>query len=98
MCLCVSGRTTTLQLFHLGMPRHLVDTASNGLPRRYNESPHDVFMLIKGFVSDRDLSQPPLLVWPGEKAQESFESLCKIARNEVNSDLSLFPAAVVTNM
>ena len=89
VCACVSCRTTSLQLFHLGMPQQLVNSASNSLPRRYNESPHDVFMLIKGFVSDRDLSQPPLLVWPGASAQESFEALCKIARNEVNSDLVL---------
>ena len=84
---CVTWWTTSLQLFYLGMPQHLVNTATNSLPRRYNESPHDVFMLIKGFVSDRDLSQPPLLVWPGDKVQESFEVLCKIARNEVNSAL-----------
>lgn len=68
-----------------GLPQHLLRDASNSLPRRYNESPFDVILLIKRFVSDRELSQPPLIVWPGDTAQESYECLCKIARNEVNS-------------
>jgi hypothetical protein len=67
-----------------------VDSASNALPRRYDDSPADVFLLIKGFVSDRELCQDPILVWPGCRAVESFETLCALARNEVNSFLSLF--------
>ena len=58
----------------------------NKLPRRFGESPSDVFLLIKGFVSDRELSQPPLIVWPGSKYQESLDSLYRIGQNQVNCD------------
>ena len=67
-----------------GLPQHLLRDASNSLPRRYSESSSDVILLIKRFVSDRELSQPPLIVWPGDTAQEGFDCLSKIARNEVN--------------
>ena len=69
-----------------GLPMHLVASASNHLPRRFGESPSDVFLLIKGFVSDRELSQPPLIVWPGCKYQESLDSLYRIGQNQVNCD------------
>lgn len=69
-----------------GLPMHLVNSASNKLPRRFGESPSDVFLLIKGFVSDRELSQPPLIVWPGSKYQESLDSLYRIGQNQVNCD------------
>ena len=72
---------------HWGMPQQLVDKASNDLPRRYNESTADVFLLIKGFVSDHELCQEPLLVWPGEKASETFDKLCDISMNNVNCNL-----------
>ena len=65
-----------------------MDSASNALPRRYADSPADVFLLIKGFVSDRELCQEPLLVWPGCRAGDSFQTLTALARNEVNSFLS----------
>ena len=71
-----------------GLPQHLVDSATKALPRRYDASPADAFLLIKGFVSDRELCQDPLLVWPGCHAMDSFQSLCTLARNEVNSFLS----------
>jgi len=51
------------------------------------ESPGDIFLLIKGYVSDHDLCQEPLIVWPGSCSQETFDALCKVARNEVNSYL-----------
>ena len=69
------------------MPQHLLDRATSGLPRRYQESVNDVFLLIKGFVSDHELCQDPLLVWPGEKSPETFQTLCKISMNDVNSNL-----------
>ena len=85
-----NGETLRQLTFIWGLPQHLVDSASNALPRRYDDSPADVFLLIKGFVSDRELCQDPILVWPGCRAVESFETLCALARNEVNSFLSLF--------
>ena len=85
-----NGETLRQLTFIWGLPQHLVDSASNALPRRYDDSAADVFLLIKGFVSDRELCQDPILVWPGCRAVESFETLCKLARNEVNSFLSLF--------
>ena len=71
------------------MPRPLIERATNHLPRRYNEDPNDVFLLIKGFVSDRDICQEPLIVWPGCKSQETWNGLCRLARNEVNRHLDL---------
>ena len=71
------------------MPRPLIERTTNHLPRRYNEDPNDVFLLIKGFVSDRDICQEPLIVWPGCKSQETWNGLCRLARNEVNRHLDL---------
>ena len=40
------------------------------LPRRYTPCSNDVFALIKHQLSDQELSQPALLVWPGEMMPE----------------------------
>lgn len=38
---------------------------SQRLPRRYSQSPEDVFALVRHHICDVDLSQPPLLMLPG---------------------------------
>ena len=65
------------------LPRNLQDDASNNMPRRFAESPNDVFLLIKAYVSDTELCQAPLLVWPGQEVAAAQEALRKIALNQV---------------
>ena len=37
------------------------------LPRRYAANPSDVFAMVKHDLCDSNLSQPALLVWPGDE-------------------------------
>ena len=72
-----------------GMPAHLLQEASNKLPPRFGgDSINDVFLMVKAFVSDCDMSQPSLVVWPGRTAPDCLDALHKIARNEVAGPLS----------
>ena len=65
----------------------LAAATSNRLPPRFGgESENDIFLLIKAFVSDADLCQEPLLVWPGSRAQSCADALQRIARNQVPGD------------
>ena len=41
------------------------------LPRRYQPNPADVFCLVKHNLCDATLSQPALLVWPGDELHQS---------------------------
>ena len=67
----------------LGMPEHLLADVANRIPPRFGaSSPNDVFLLIKAYVSDSELCQPPMAVWPGQCADQSMQTLQKIARNE----------------
>ena len=70
------------------MPANLIAQTSNKLPARYASSENDVFLLIKGFISENHLVQPPLVVWPGQRAQECSDALLKIARNDCSSILA----------
>lgn len=81
--------TTVTIVFSLAI--HVpVAEASNKLPPRLgDEHGSDVVLLLKTFVADRDLCQPPLIVYPGCKSSEARDALCKIARNEVPGTLSL---------
>ena len=63
----------------LGMPSSLLDIAVVRMPSWYEASPNDVFCLVKAFVSDNELSQPPLLVLPGSQKQNLYDSLCRLA-------------------
>ena len=65
------------------MPQDLQDEVTNKMPRRYAASPNDVFLLVKAYVSDTSLCQPPLLVWPGQQVAEAQEALRKLALNQV---------------
>ena len=65
------------------MPQNLQEEVSNRMPRRFAASPSDVFLLVKAFVSDTRLCQPPLLVWPGQEVSQAQESLRQIASNRV---------------
>ena len=51
---------------------------SQRLPRRYKPSPADVFCLLKQNLSDTDLMQPALLVWPGDEASKTAEFWQKV--------------------
>ncbi len=66
------------------MPPHLLQKVSNKLPPRFGgESEHDVFLMVKGFVSDSHLCQDILVVWPGSQANETMACLRRIASNQV---------------
>lgn len=41
------------------------------LPRRYEPGTSDVFCLLKQSLADSDLSQPALLVWPGDECEKA---------------------------
>ncbi len=58
---------------HSGMPSTLLQQAVERMPRRFRPSGNDTFCLVKGFVSDSALSQPPLLVLPGDSVQSHVE-------------------------
>ena len=65
------------------MPQHLVAQAANSVPSRFAESPNDVFLMVKGFVSDTELCQDVLVVWPGAGADTTMNCLSRIASNQV---------------
>lgn len=66
------------------MPRHLLAEVGNRIPPRFGgESPNDVFLMVKAFISDVTLSQSILVVWPGTMANESMDALRRIASNQV---------------
>ena len=56
-----------------GMPSNLLEQAVERMPQRFRPAGNDVFCLVKACVSDPDLSQPALLVLPGQSAQTSVE-------------------------
>lgn len=66
------------------MPQHLVEQASNKIPPRFGgTSPNDVFLMVKGYVSDTELCQSVLVVWPGVEANATMDALRCIASNQV---------------
>lgn len=66
------------------MPQHLLAQVANRVPPRFGgESSNDVFLLVKAFVSESELCQDPLVVWPGAKADTSAEHIRRIASNQV---------------
>ena len=65
------------------MPEHLLAEVANRISPRFGAgSPHDVFLMVKAFVSDSELCQPVIAVWPGQGADRCMNTLQKIARNE----------------
>ena len=77
---------TLSKTLRLGMPQHLLEEAGNRIPPRFGaSSPNDVFLMVKGFVSDSSLCQSVLAVWPGRCADQSMDALRKIARNDCPS-------------
>lgn len=66
------------------MPTNLLDQSVQRLPRRFQQRGSDVFALVKAFVSDSYLSQPGLLVLPGDTIAEHVEpQMSKLARGDV---------------
>ena len=67
-----------------GMPEHLVQQASNRIPPRFGgTSENDIFLMIKAFVSDTELCQDVLVVWPGTMVNDTMGALRRIASNQV---------------
>lgn len=64
------------------MPSSLLQQAEQRLPSWYQTTQQDVFVLVKAWVSDRDLCQAPLLVLPGCKAGDINDAICALARSE----------------
>ena len=71
------------------MPASLLQDAEERLPSWYRYDPSDVFVLVKAYVSDQDLSQPALLVLPGCKNQDIFAALHGLAERTATCDLAL---------
>ncbi|CAK9047521.1 unnamed protein product [Durusdinium trenchii] len=65
------------------MPPNLLQRTSNRLPARFRESSNDVFLLIKAYVSDNEVCQEPLVIWPGDKAQCCSDALARLATDQV---------------
>lgn len=66
------------------MPQHLVASCANRLPPRFGgDSPNDVFLMVKGYCSDRELCQDVIVVWPGRAVDLCVASLRRIASNQV---------------
>ena len=70
-----------------GMPASLLQDAEERLPSWYTKDNKDVFVLIKAFVSDQDLSQPPLLVLPGCKIEDMVTAMYSVAERSATCDL-----------
>ena len=62
------------------MPSALLDDCEERLPSWYQKGGGDVFVLVKAFLSDSELSQRPLLILPGCKNGDMMAALQRIAR------------------
>ena len=71
-----------------GMPASLLQGAEERLPSWYTPDGSDVFVLIKAYVSDQDLSQPPLLALPGCKMQDVSAALAQLAEQNAKCNLN----------
>jgi hypothetical protein len=70
------------------MPSNLLEQATQRLPRRFEQRSSDVFVLVKAFVSDTCLSQPPLLVLPGDTISDHVEpAMAKLALGDAPRSL-----------
>lgn len=66
------------------MPSNLLEQAEQRLPRRFGPHGSDVFALVKAFASDTHLSQPALLIMPGDSIYEHVEpAMSKLAVGDV---------------
>ena len=63
-----------------GMPSTLLEDAEERLPSWYNKTGDDVFVLVKAFLSDSELSQKPLLILPGCKGVEMMAAIRRLAK------------------
>ena len=78
------------------MPNSLLQRATPApRARRYGSDDSDVFCLIKEYVADSELSQDPLLCYPGAKKNDALEALKKIANAEVFCNL-FFPSVATS--
>ena len=71
-----------------GMPSTLLNEAHCRLPRRFQPRGNDVFCLVKAFVSDSGLSQPALLVLPGDTIETVSTAVLNIAEGHCSRNLS----------
>ena len=62
------------------MTAALLGRADDRLPAQFQPHACDVFMLIKAFVSDRELCQDPLIVYPGDKQALAKNAFIRLAR------------------
>ena len=77
-----------MELHLQGMPSNLLEQATQRLPRRFQQRSSDVFALVKAFVSDTCLSQPPLLILPGDTVSDCVEpAMAKLAVGEAPRSL-----------
>ncbi len=65
------------------MPSNLLEQAEQRLPRRYGQNGSDVFALVKAFIADSSLSQPALLVLPGDTTNIVQTAMGKLAAGDV---------------
>lgn len=65
------------------MPRRLLEQAEDRLRAPFRPSPRDVFCLVQAYVSDNDVCQPPLLVFPGCMRDQLNNALKNIGEGNV---------------
>lgn len=65
------------------MPQTLLDGAEDRVRAPYTRCASDVFVLVKMFVSDCELSQPALLCFPGSEKAHLNRVLQDIGRSNV---------------
>ena len=66
------------------MPRNLLNQAEDRLRAPFHRTDQDVFCLVKKYVSDTQLSQPALLVFPGSERDRLDETIRKIGEGTVS--------------
>ncbi|CAL1152588.1 unnamed protein product [Cladocopium goreaui] len=70
-----------------GLPQHLLADVGNRIPPRFGgDSPNDVFLMVKGFISDVTLSQQILAVWPGNAIDETTNALRRCVAAYLDDD------------
>lgn len=70
------------------MTAALLGRADDRLPAQFQPHACDVFMLIKAFVSDRELCQDPLIVYPGDKQALAKNAFTRLARGHAPCQLA----------
>ena len=84
----ISADTSCVATLASDMTAALLQRANDRLPAQFPRHPCDVFMLVKAFVSDRELSQDPLCVYPGAQQALVKNAFVRLAKGQAPCILS----------